>query len=66
MKEKAEIKVSGLFCELLTVLFVGLKLTGYITWSWWWVLSPLWIPLAFILAIVVVLLIGLGLVKLFN
>jgi len=29
--------------SLLTVLFIGLKLTGYITWSWWWVLSPLWI-----------------------
>ena len=27
---------------LLTVLFVGLKLTGYIAWSWWWVLAPLW------------------------
>lgn len=27
---------------LLLVLFVGLKLTGHITWSWWWVLSPLW------------------------
>jgi predicted small integral membrane protein len=31
------------FTGLLTVLFVGLKLTGYIHWSWWWVLSPLWI-----------------------
>lgn len=29
--------------SLLTVLFIGLKLTGYITWSWLWVLSPLWI-----------------------
>lgn len=29
----------GLF-GWLTVLFVGLKLTGYIDWSWWWVLSP--------------------------
>lgn len=28
---------------LLTVLFVGLKLTDNIDWSWWWVLSPLWI-----------------------
>lgn len=28
---------------LLGVLFVGLKLTGYIDWSWWWVLSPFWI-----------------------
>jgi len=31
------------FAQLLTVLFIGLKLTGYIAWSWWWVLSPLWI-----------------------
>jgi len=31
------------FASLLTVLFVGLKLTGYITWNWWWVLSPLWL-----------------------
>jgi hypothetical protein len=35
---------------LLTVLFVGLKLTNYIAWSWWWVLSPLWI--GFIVAFV--------------
>lgn len=28
---------------LLTVLFVALKLTGVISWSWWWVVSPLWI-----------------------
>lgn len=27
----------------LTLLFIGLKLTGYIDWSWIWVLSPLWI-----------------------
>lgn len=31
------------FVGLLTVLFIGLKLTGYITWSWFWVLSPIWI-----------------------
>ena len=39
------------FCGLLTILFIGLKLTHYIDWSWWWVLSPLWIPSAFILSI---------------
>jgi hypothetical protein len=33
------------FPGLLTVLFVGLKLTGHITWPWVWVLSPLWISL---------------------
>lgn len=31
------------FTGLLTILFVGLKLTGHLDWSWWWVLSPLWI-----------------------
>lgn len=31
------------FATLLTLLFIGLKLTGYITWSWVWVLAPLWI-----------------------
>ena len=30
------------FFGLLTIVFITLKLTGYITWSWWWVLSPLW------------------------
>lgn len=30
---------------LLGVLFVGLKLTGYIDWSWWFVLMPFYIPL---------------------
>jgi hypothetical protein len=31
------------FLGLLTILFVGLKLTDHIDWSWWWVISPLWI-----------------------
>lgn len=46
---------------LLTLLFVGLKLGGSITWSWWWVLSPLWVGipiwilLAFLAAVAVVM-----------
>ena len=39
------------FAGLLAIVFITLKLTGYITWSWWWVLSPLWIPLAFVVTI---------------
>ena len=39
------------FTGLLTVLFVGLKLTNVITWSWWWVLSPIWI--SFLLLIII-------------
>lgn len=36
---------------LLGVLFVGLKLTGYINWPWIWVLAPFWIPLAIVLGL---------------
>jgi hypothetical protein len=31
---------------ILFVVFLVLKLTGVIAWSWWWVTSPLWIPFA--------------------
>jgi len=31
------------FTGLLTIAFVVLKLCNVIQWSWWWVLSPLWI-----------------------
>jgi len=34
----------------LVVIFVILKLCNVITWSWFWVVSPLWIPVAVILA----------------
>ena len=40
---------------LLLVLFIGLKLGHIINWSWWWVLSPFWIPLG-ILGIVLLIL----------
>ena len=53
--EKINIKFSGLLTTLLTVLFVGLKLTNYINWSWWWVLSPLWIPVVFIILLIILI-----------
>jgi len=31
---------------ILFLIFMTLKLTGNIDWSWWWVTSPLWIPFA--------------------
>jgi len=33
------------FVGLLTLLFIALKLTGNIDWSWIWVLSPIWISI---------------------
>lgn len=41
------------FFGLLAILFIGLKLTGYITWSWWAVTAPLWAPVTFFICIAV-------------
>jgi hypothetical protein len=40
---------------LLLVLFVGLKLTGHISWIWLWVLAPIWVPGIAIICIVIIL-----------
>lgn len=37
---------------MLLVAFVVLKLTGVIGWSWWWVMSPVWIPCAILVLII--------------
>jgi len=39
---------------MLFVLFVGLKLTHNIDWSWWWVTAPLWGPLAIVAVIALI------------
>ncbi len=43
------------FTGLLQVLLIALKLLDKITWSWWWVLSPIWIQFI-ILGIVLIIL----------
>lgn len=42
------------FCGLLTIAFVVLKLCNVISWSWLWVLAPLWIPFLFCLIYIIV------------
>jgi hypothetical protein len=46
----------------LTLLFIGLKLTGHISWSWWWVLSPVWITFGLVAVLFLVLLLAAGIV----
>ena len=36
---------------ILFLIFMVLKLTGNITWSWWWVTAPLWIPITAVILI---------------
>ena len=55
MSSKSQSQSGGIgFCGLLTIVFIVLQLTNFIAWSWWWVLSPLWMPFALLLAIIVI------------
>lgn len=42
------------FTGLLTIVFIVLKLTGYIDWAWVWVLCPLWIGAAIAITVVLI------------
>ena len=51
-KNKKEIEINidltGFFYIIIFLAFFIAKILGKIDWSWWWVFSPLWIPLAII------------------
>ncbi len=55
-----EISSGGISSGTLTIVFLILKLCNVIDWSWWWVLSPLWISLGIcIIFLIIVLIIAL-------
>ena len=55
MSEKKNSEKGGTgFVGLLTILFIALKLLGKISWSWAWVLSPLWIPVAISIILIII------------
>lgn len=55
MKESKSATSSGIgFTGALTILFIALKLLGVISWSWLWVLSPVWISLALFLLVLAI------------
>lgn len=63
MSDNSSTRSGGIgFCGLLTIAFIVLKLLGKITWSWLWVLSPLWI----VWAICLIILLIWGIIKLFT
>ena len=57
MEKKTEARVGIGFAEALTLLFIGLKLGKVISWSWLWVLSPLWISIALLVIIAIIIVI---------
>ena len=52
-------KIRLKFIDILTLIFITLKLTNHITWSWIWVLSPIWIYYAIYTAIIAVVIFAL-------
>lgn len=59
MSESSTSSPAGIgFVGLLTIVFITLKLIGKITWSWWWVLSPVWITASASLLLIVAIIVG--------
>lgn len=56
-ENRTVVKGGASFTELLTLVFIVLKLTGVISWSWWWVLSPIWIGFGLAAVILIVFII---------
>ena len=62
-KKTISINLGGGFFTLLAAAFITLKLAGVTeiaTWSWWWVLSPFWLPLAIVVGFMLAALLFLG------
>ena len=54
------------FGSALLLTFIILKLVGVIDWSWWWVLSPIWIPVVLLMAVSILLFVVYRIVKYFR
>lgn len=67
MENKTTVSSSGIrFADALTIVFIALKLLGKITWSWVWVLSPIWISWGLVIAILLIILIIKGIIDIIG
>ena len=67
MSDKVVVQGGGTgVAGLLGIVFIVLKLTHVINWSWWWVLAPFWIPLAIVGLILIVSIFILLLIKILS
>lgn len=58
MSKNSSVSGGGIgFCGLLAIVFITLKLCSVIDWSWWWVLSPLWLPVAIVFGVLIVIIV---------
>lgn len=66
MSNSQNVTVSFPFLGMLTLLFIGLKLTNQIQWSWFWVLAPLWAPIALLFLVIAIVLVAKLVVAIFE
>ncbi len=55
MNKNVEINSGLNFLSVLGLIFIVLKILGYISWSWWWVTAPIWGPAALVLIVLLFL-----------
>lgn len=58
----------GVF-TVIGIVFIVLKLAGateVATWSWWWVTAPFWLPLAVVLGLLLVIIVGIFVAELIE
>ena len=53
-------------CMILFIVFLVLKLTNVINWSWWWVTAPLWIPVSIAIVLLLIAIAILGIIAIIE
>ena len=61
-----KVVVHSPICMILFIVFLFLKLTNVINWSWWWVTAPLWIPVSIALVALLIAIAILGIIALIE
>ena len=66
MNNNNKVVVSTPICMILFIVFLVLKLTNVINWSWWWVTAPLWIPVSIALVLLLIAIAILGIIAIIE
>ena len=53
-------------CMILFIVFLVLKLTNVINWSWWWITAPLWIPVSIALVVLLISSVIIGIIAIIE
>ena len=61
-----KVVVHSPICMILFIVFLVLKLTNVINWSWWWITAPLWIPVSIALVLLLIAIAILGIIAIIE